>query len=513
MSFKHMFALACAAALVAAVGCFSGQAAETPSSAVSERPAAATTLGGEATRAQQGAAPQLGGPVASTGGTTAPVTPVSIDPEAWKSEIIARVSIPLGGGEPDGRSEGCSISADGRYVVFSSQADNLVPGDTNLVTRPGPDTGDPNWTEPPITYNATDVFVFDRQTGSLERVSVAGDGTQGDDSSGGVGISTDGRYVVFVSEADNLVAGDTNKASDAFVHDRQTGATERVGLAGDGSQGNGASYPRGISPDGRYVLFGSDASNLVPGDTNGVQDVFLRDRQAGTTERVNLGSGGEQTDQDSYGCAMTPDARFVVFDSRANNLVPGDTNKASDIFVRDRLKGITERVSVSKSGAQGNQSSYGGSISADGRYVCFDSDASNLVPGDTSSLRRDVFVYDGQTRTIKRVSVSPAGKEGANSSGSSCLSADGRYVVFRSYASNLVSGDTNRKDDIFVRDLKTGTTRRVSLSAQGEQQDTEGIGGTISADGRWVVFVSRAGNLVPGDTNEMEDIFVTKADR
>jgi Tol biopolymer transport system component len=513
MSFKHPFALVCAAALLAAGGCSSGQAADASSSTVSGRPVVVTAPGGEVTSAQQGAAPQLGGPMASTTSTAPLIAPVNIDPEAWKSEVIAKVSMPLGGGEADGRSEGCSISADGRYVVFDSQADNLVPGDTNLVTRPGPDTGDPNWTEPPITYNATDVFVFDRQTGSLERVSVAGDGTQGDNSSGGGGISADGRYVVFVSEADNLVAGDTNKAPDAFVHDRQTGATERVSLAGDGSQGNGASYPRGISPDGRYVLFVSDADNLVPRDTNGVQDVFLRDRQAGTTERVSVGSGGEQADQDSYGCAMTPDARFVVFDSRATDLIPGDTNKASDIFARDRLKGITERVSLSKSGAQGNQSSYGGSISADGRYVCFDSDASNLVPGDTSSLRRDVFVYDRQTRTIKRVSVSPAGKEGANSSGSSYLSADGRYVVFRSYASNLVPGDTSRKDDIFVRDLKTGTTRRVSLSAEGEQQNTEGTGGTISADGRWVVFVSRAGNLVPGDTNEMEDVFVTKADR
>lgn len=513
MLFKLLFALVSATALLTAGGCSSGPGAVTSSSTVSGPPVAATAPGGVVTSAQQGAAPQLGGPIASTASTVAPVTPLSIDPEAWKSEIIARVSIARGGGEADGRSEGCSISADGRYVMFSSQADNLVPGDTNIVTRPGPDTGDPNWTEPPITYNATDVFVFDRQTGSLERVSLASDGTQADDSSGGVDISADGRYVVFVSEADKLVADDTNKAPDSFLHDRQTGATERVSLAGDGSQGNGPSYPRGLSPDGRYVLFGSDASNLVPGDTNGVQDVFLRDRQAGTTERVSLGSGGEQADQDCYGCAMTPDARFVVFESRSTDLVPGDTNKASDIFVRDRRNGTTERVSVSKSGAQGNQSSYGGSISADGRYVSFDSDASNLVPGDTSSLRRDVFVYDRQTRTIRRASVSPAGKEGANSSGSSRLSADGRYVVFRSYASNLVPGDTNRKDDIFVRDLKTGTTRRVSLSAEGEQQNTEGMGGTISADGRWVVFVSRASNLVPGDTNEMEDVFVTRADR
>jgi Tol biopolymer transport system component len=501
MSFKLLFVLVSVTALLAAGGCSSG------------RPAAETAPGGEVISTQLGAAPQVGGPVPSSASTVPPVTSVSKDPEAWKSEIIARVSVPVGGGEADGRSGGCSISADGRYVVFDSQADNLVPGDTNLVTSPGPDTGDPYLTEPPMTYNAMDVFVFDRQTGALQRVSVAGDGTQGDDNSSGACISADGRYVAFLSQADNLVPGDTNKVSDVFVHDRQTGATERVSLAVDGSQADGGSFPQGISPDGRYVLFVSEADNLVPGDTNGVHDVFLRDRRAGTTERVSVGSGGEQADQDSYGGAMTPDARFVVFDSRATDLVPGDTNKANDIFVRDRLKGTTERVSVSKSNALGNESSYGGFISADGRYVCFDSDASNLVPGDTSSQRRDVFVCDRQSGTIKRVSVSPAGKEGANSSGSSCLSADGRYVMFRSYANNLVPGDTNRKDDIFVRDLKTGTTRRVSLSAEGEQQNTEGIGGTISADGLWVVFVSLASNLVPGDTNEMEDVFVTRADR
>jgi Tol biopolymer transport system component len=426
--------------------------------------------------------------------------------------MIIRVNLASDGSQATTHDWGGSMSADGRYVSFTSAANNLVPGDTNRL--PVKDYGSPDanfHAGPPGP--APDVFVLDRETGVLERVSVAGDGSQGNNESGGGGLSADGHWVLFQSGATNLVEGDTNGVMDAFVHDRLTGATERVSVATGGGQGNGGSSPFGISADGRYVFFHSYADNLVPGDTNEVIDIFVRDRERGITERISLGAEGEQGNGVSIAGMVTSDGRFVVFQSAADNLVPRDTNKVDDVFVRDRLEGTTERVSVNSKGAGGNHASYGGAISADGRFVVFDSDASNLVSGDTSSLRRDVFLFDRQTRAITRLSVGPKGNEANNSSGSSDISADGRYVAFQSYASNLVPGDTNRKKDVFVLDRKTGLVRRVSLSADGEQQNGESMGLTISADGAWVAFMSLASNLVPGDTNEIDDLFVTRAVR
>jgi Tol biopolymer transport system component len=510
MSFRSIAILAFAAIVLTAAGCSSGR----PGSADSTSAPAFTVPGVAAsvptTVVESGSVPQTiqpGDAAVSTTGSSVPIA-TTLDPQAWRAQPIALVSRAVGGGQADGHSWRATISGDGRFVAFDSQADNLVPGDTNLVTVPGPSPEEPSY-----TYNAADVFVFDRQTGLTERVSVATDGTQGNRESEVSFISTDGRWVVFQSEADNLVADDTNGMTDVFVHDRQTGVTELVSLGIDGAQGNGKSLPRGISAGGRYVLFNSSADNLVPGDTNGARDLFVRDRANGSVERVSVGYDGEQADKDSWGGAMSADGRFVVFQSSASNLVPGDTNGADDIFVHDREKGTTERVSVSKAGKGGNHSSYEGSISADGRYVAFMSSATNLVPGDTSSLRNDVFLYDRKQKTIQRVSISPTGREGNNTSGSPSISADGRYVAFLSHASNLVSGDTNRMADVFVRDLKTGVTRRVSLNAKGEQADKESLMLDLSGDGRWVAFMSMATNLVPHDTNESDDIFVVKAER
>ncbi len=199
-------------------------------------------------------------------------------------------------------------------MAFESNASNLVSGDTN--GRP-------------------DVFVHDRQTGATERVSMASDGTQGNSDSGSPALSTDGRYVVFRSWATNLVPNDTNNMGDVFVHDRQTGETTLVSVASDGTQANRHSYSRSITFDGRYVVFYSDADNLVPGDTNGTWDVFVHDRQTGTTERVSVASDGTQPNNFSNDPAITDDGRYVAFRSDASNLAPGDTNGYEDIFVKD----------------------------------------------------------------------------------------------------------------------------------------------------------------------------------
>jgi len=355
--------------------------------------------------------------------------------------------------EGDGISLEPAISADGRYVAFESAATNLVPGDTN---------------------GAGDIFVHDRVTGTTERVSVAGDGSQGNGTSRYPAISPDGRYVAFESYASNLVSGDTNSARDIFVYDRQNDSIERVSVASDWSQGNGDSLgPIAVSEGGRYVVFHSDASNLVSSDLNSKRDVFVRDRSTANTERI--GGGLE-----SWGItSISNDGRYVAFVSLAYTLVPGDTNWCLDVFVRDRQTGTTERVSVASDGSEGDGVSLGPAISADGRYVAFESAATNLVPGDTNNAR-DIFVHDRVTGTTERVSVAGDGSQGNDESTSAAISADGRYVAFESAATNLVPGDTNNARDIFVYDRQAGTVARVSVGSDGgEGEGNDGSGQSV----------------------------------
>ncbi len=359
-----------------------------------------------------------------------------------------------------------------------------------------------------------DVFVHDRQTDQTIRVSVASDGTQGNEESYTPGISTNGRYITFGSRASNLVSNDTNGVSDAFIHDRLTGQTTRVSVASDGSQGNGASgadsYYLGdvsTSADGRYVAFSSQASNLVSDDTNNARDVFVHDRQTGETTRVSIASDGTQGDNISENSRISADGRYVAFESEASNLVNGDTNNVRDIFVHDRQTGETTRVSVASDGTQGNNVSYDPHISADGRYVAFTSGTSNLISGDTNEAD-DVFVHDRQTGQTTRISVASGGVESSGNSFASSISADGRYIAFVSAATNLVSGDSNFYLDVFAHDRQTGETTRASVASDGTQGNGESTTPSISADGRYVAFDSGASNLVSGDTNGAWDVFV-----
>ena len=285
-------------------------------------------------------------------------------------------------------------------------------------------------------------------TNAIERVSVDSSGAGGNGFSFLASISSDGRYVAFESLATNLVAGDTNGTSDVFVHDRQTGATERVSLDSAGNEGNSVSFDPSISSDGRYVAFESPASNLVAGDTNGTFDVFVHDRQIGATERVSVDSVGNESNSSSENASISSDGRFVAFDSFASNLVVEENNGKSHVYVHDRLAGSTEKVSVDASGTQGNNHSFDPSISADGRYVAFESAASNLVEQDTNGAN-DVFVHDRDTDTNDRVSVDSSGSQADPFSHSPSISSDGRYVAFDSFASNLVPGDAGN-NDIFV---------------------------------------------------------------
>ena len=321
--------------------------------------------------------------------------------------------------------------------------------------------------------------------------------SQADRGSDEPAISANGRFVAFSSTASNLVAGDTNNFEDIFVHDRRTGATELVSVALGAAGVDGTSVSSAISADGRYVAFVSDATNLVAGDTNGQSDIFVHDRRTGATERVSVDSSGVQADRGSDEPAISANGRFVAFSSTASNLVADDTNGQRDIFVHDRRTGAGDRVSVDTSGAQGNDGSYGPAISANGRFVAFRSLASNLVADDTNG-QSDIFVHDRRTGATERVSVDSSGIQANNrvSDLLPAISADGRYVAFGSQASNLVAGDTNDREDIFVHDRRTGATERVSVDSSGVQADGNSNEPAISADGRYVAFVSDATNLV-----------------
>ncbi|EGK83713.1 calcium-binding protein [Microcoleus vaginatus PCC 9802] len=404
---------------------------------------------------------------------------------------ITPVSVDSAGNLGNRGSYNPSISADGRFVAFSSLASNIVPGDTN---------------------NSFDIFVRDTLTNTTTRVSVDSAGNQADRNSGSPSISADGRFVAFNSDASNIVAGDTNNTYDIFVRDTLTNTTTRLSVDSAGNPGNSNSTTPSISADGRFVAFSSLASNIVPGDTNSSYDIFVRDTLTNTTTRLCFDSANNQGNSGSGSPSISADGRFVAFSSFASNIVPGDTNSESHIFVRDTLTNTTTRVSLDSAGNQADRFYYNPSISADGRFVAFSSLASNIVPGDTNNSF-DIFVRDTLTNTTTGVSVDSAGNPGNLQSGSPSISADGRFVAFSSNASNIVPGDTNNSRDIFVRDTLTNITTRVSVGLAGNQGNILSSSPSISADGRFVAFSSNASNIVPGDTNNTDDIFVVDTSR
>ena len=404
---------------------------------------------------------------------------------------IERASVDSAGNQGNGGSEEIWVSANGRYAAFKSSASNLVPGDTNAQA---------------------DVFVRDLVTDTTERVNVDSNGNQANGWSSPSAISSNGRYVVFESLASDLVSNDTNNNSDVFLHDSDTGITERISINSGGDQGNGySSDGRGISADGRYVVFSSSASNLVPGDTNAQADVFVRDLVTDTTERVNVDSNGNQANNGAGHPSISDDGRYVVFGSSSTNLVLGDTNNFYDIFLHDRSMGITELISINSNGNQANSSSTSvwTSISGDGRYVVFDSSATNLAPNLRIDNQRSTFIRDRLNQTTELVGINSDGIEANTETYSTDISADGRYVTFSSFANNLAPNDTNNVSDIFLHDRSNGNTVRISVNNNGVEGNLSSFESRISDDGLIVAFTSYANNLVPNDTNAIGDVFVS----
>ncbi len=297
----------------------------------------------------------------------------------------------------------------------------------------------------------------------------------------------------------------------------EVGRTLAVSVNDRGDLGNGLSQSQSISADGRFVTFESQSSNLSALDLNGEFEIFVRDLEAGRTERITAGALGLDSDYSSGQPTLNADGRFVAFSSQATNLVVGDTNDSDDIYVFDREKKTTERVSLPTGvlpgdlpldpAEQANGNSQQPSLSADGRYVAFDSYASNLVSGDTNDLS-DVFVRDRQTGVTERISVGPNGEETTEDSGQAVLSAGGRYVAYESWSPNLGPGDTNNAYDIYVYDRERHTQERISVDSKGRGANGASFAPSISDDGRFVVFDSVATNLVARDTNRKYDVFL-----
>lgn len=355
-----------------------------------------------------------------------------------------------------------------------------------------------------------DIFVRNRQTGKTTRASVRSNGGEANASSTNPQISDSGRFVAFSSSATNLIGLDGNGANDVFVRDRDKKKTRRISTRSNGGEANGSSSVQGISGDGRYVLFHSNASNLVPGDSNGTTDVFVKDRKTGKTTRVSRRTNGSQGNGPSDLSAISPSGRYVAFVSSATNLVPNDSNGSLDVFVHDRQNKKTVRASVANNGAQGNGTSYRPAMANNGS-VAFPSVATNLVPNDANATW-DVFVHNITTDKTRRVSVSSAGAEGNGNSGQLFappkISANGERIAFDSLATTLVAGDGNGVVDVFLHNRKNQTTRRVSVRFDGTQSNGQALMGDISSNGKFVSFLSIATNLVGGDSNGFYDVFI-----
>jgi Tol biopolymer transport system component len=402
------------------------------------------------------------------------------------SDPTTRVSVATGGAQANGHSLAPAISKNGRFVAFYSDAPNLVAGDTN---------------------RARDVFVHDRQTGETTRVSLGNDGAQANGDSFAPAISGDGRYVVFSSAASNLVPRDNNNANDIFVRDRVANTTARITFGLGGTETNGGSYAPAISADGNVIAYESDATNLVAGDVNGARDVFVYERGAGTLALVSVSTTGDQGDAPSGQATLDADGNIVAFSSFADNLIPLDENFTSDVFVRDRQAGTTTRVSVYTGDFEADGNSLHPSLSADGRLVAYDSDSFNLAWLDPDE-GPDVYVWDRTAGVISTASVDDGGTLGNDSSSFPSISSDGRFVAYSTEATDITAGDQNGVADIVLYDRQSGAANRISLTNSGDEADGESIRPSISGDGKLVAYESIATNLVGGDSNRMNDIFV-----
>jgi len=352
---------------------------------------------------------------------------------------------------------------------------------------------------------------------STERVSVNSAELQADGGSVTPAVSNDGSFIAFTSGATNFHGGPHNNSNEVYVRDKVRGATELVSKASSGQLANGRSLAPAISGDGQIIAFQSRASNLAAGDTNAADDIYVHDRSTAITTLVSVSVNGAAGNDASSDPAVSDDGRYIAYASEASNLVSGDTNNTTDVFVYDRVNRTTTRASIGTTGGQGTGPSQNPSISRNGQQVAFESAAPNLIARADTNGFVDVFVGT-RTGVQFRASQSNLGAEGNNTSRNPAISSDGSAVAFDSRASNLVNGDTNGRADVFHHTLGNRETIRVSngnsSSVNNDPANGESSQPSINATGRVVAFHSTATNLVSGDTNgSVQDVFVTNLDR
>ncbi|MET8151275.1 TolB family protein [Actinoplanes sp. NPDC049668] len=413
----------------------------------------------------------LGGVLAATAAAAARAAEPSPDPS------VSAVSVTPDGHTGKGGAIHGSASDDGRYVAFYSPATDLVPGDAN---------------------DNTDVFLRDRQTGKTTLVSVAADGTQGNGYSYEPSISGDGRYIVYSTDASNLVPGDDNGRADVLVYDRETGTTTLVSAGPDLTSGDGSSDMPVISADGRRIAFRSNASDLGPQvGARPSSQVYVYDLADRRLALVSHDDDGNPANKSTLDLDVSSDGRYITYTSGATNLAGGRPDEVlnRDLYLYDRQDDSTTRLITS---------AYSSSMSADGRFVAFNSYGTGILPASLKNV--GIFLLDRTTGNTTLVSAGHDGTEPDKSSFNAVVSADGRYVSYRSNARNLVPGGSGWMSGVYLYDRQNGTTTRVA----GGTDSSYAVSPAFSRDGTHLKFASSDPNLVPGDTNNAPDIFIRR---
>ncbi len=389
-----------------------------------------------------------------------------------------------------GAAGGGAITSDGRFVVFNSSASDLVAGDTNGVS---------------------DVFVRDLWTGETILVSRNSSGEIGDNISTDACISSDGRYVTFLTAAHNFEPTPDGSHLQLYLRDLQLGLTVRVSENAAGELAAGPCSEGVVSDDGSIVCFVSEAPNLVPGDTNSVADVFVYDLVAAAPSRVSVSSAGEQATDECVSHDMSENGRWIVFHSRSSNLDTDITNGFANIFLHDRLAKTMKRIGLNQ-GHEGNGNSFDPAVSRDGGTVVFKTQATDLFEPDTNE-GDDVLVWRKKFVGLQRASQNVGGEQANAGCDAPSISPDGHFVAYYSGATNLISGDVEGRRDVFVNDLRTGTIVRVTQNDLGEgaNADAPAAEAALSGGACVATFLSDASNLGSGDEFEgWQDLFARK---
>lgn len=426
--------------------------------------------------------------------------------QSYATAPIERASIDTVVGvnpNPNGDSIQPAVSADGRFISFESNAGDLVAGDTNGIN---------------------DIFHYDRVFKTTTRVSVSSSGTQANGLSEFSDISDNGRYIVFSSRATNLTAdtypgpvadpdnpGFTIQPKQIFLRDTSTNTTKlitTIGGTASGSAANNISTKPVISADGRYIVYESLSSNITTTDTDTISDIFRFDTVTNTTVLVSVNTNGTKGNAGSEEASVSDNGRYIAFASDASN-IGGTADLITDVFYRDMNTGITQAVTSGSNAAAGFNDSQQPVISSDGKYIAFESFRVDLVSNQDTNGTQDLFLYNTSNKVFSLISRTPAGAAGDARSGHPGISSDGRYIVFESAASNLDTvSDTNNDIDIFVRDTTLNITTRISTDLTGTVGPGLSEKPRISSDGRYTVFSSKS-PLVADDTQapQLEDIY------